>query len=447
MANKQPKKGSSQSALNEALNELAKGHTEALQNLLSTSGMSTSIKLNMDAQKVIGNMPTPSVLPQNSSNQLSGQNMALSFSQQLTGYYNPPSPPSLGKPKFQRGDQVTVRAGKTVWTVSQSIDPTTVYVNEWIYALEHPTKGRIKEFESDLKLADKAIQTPVKPKAKVDFDTVVIEDEKRQQILEALEQINQHTLIFEQWGFSETIEKGTGVSMLFYGSPGTGKTLMAQAIANKLDYKLKVISTADIESSAPGEAERNIRKHFKKAKGGKTILLFDECDSLIYTRQNVGPILSAQINELLSQIERFDGITLFTTNRLGTLDEALNRRLALKLEFAMPSQEQRAEIWKRMIPKQAPLDKDVDFHRLAVVELSGGYIKNAVLRAARMAAIEKVPDKKKKIAMKHLVKALTQEAKAMMEFEDARDDYMHGFGRVVGNTLQRGRGTIQKEIA
>lgn len=269
-----------------------------------------------------------------------------------------------------------------------------------------------------------------KKKAKVEFETVIVAEDKKDQILEALEQVNQADLIFDVWGFGDTIEKGKGVSLLFYGPPGTGKTLMAQAIANKLDRKLKIIGTADVESSAPGEAERNIRKHFKDAKDNNAILLFDECDSLIYNRQHVGPIMGAQINELLSQLERFDGVTIFTTNRLGTLDEAVNRRLALKLEFDMPDRDQRAKIWERMIPKRAPIAKDVDYHKLAGVEITGGYIKNAVLRAARMAATEKLDDDKKQLQMKHFVKALKLEAESMMSFEDARSEHNRGIGVV-----------------
>lgn len=326
------------------------------------------------------------------------------------------------------GSQVTVRTGKTIWTVVRTEvdnDPYSGYSH--LYYLEDAGGRQTRERESDLKVA--AGNAMPKGKAQVDFDTVIIAPEKREQILQALEQINQANLIFETWGFGETIEKGRGVSMLFYGPPGTGKTLMAQAIANKLGYVLKVISTADIESSAPGEAERNIRKHFKEAKDGKTMLLFDECDSLIYTRANVGPILSAQINELLSQIERFDGITLFTTNRLGTLDEAVNRRLALKLEFAMPTVEERIEIWKRMFPEKAPVADDVDWKKLASVEMSGGYIKNAVLRAARMAAIEAIPDDQKEIKMAHIKKALKLEAQSMLEFQQATAEQQGKIGR------------------
>lgn len=343
-------------------------------------------------------------------------------------------------PKFENGAKVTVRNGKTIWTVVRS-EPYNYFdgftnKTSHLYFLASDTGQQTREAEPELKSVAEA------QKAKVDFDSVVISQEKRDQILEALEQVNQSDLIFNKWGFGDTIEKGRGVSMLFYGPPGTGKTLMGQAIANKLDKTLSVISTADVESSAPGEAERNIRKHFKEAKEKGNILLFDECDSLIYSRAGTGPIMSAQVNELLSQIERFDGITLFTTNRLGTLDEAVNRRLALKLEFSMPSPEERAEIWRRMFPEAAPLDADIDWMLLADFEITGGYIKNAVLRAARMAATEQLPDEKKTIKMKHLKKALRFEVESMMEFESARNKHEGNIGHTV--TTSNGRKIVKK---
>jgi SpoVK/Ycf46/Vps4 family AAA+-type ATPase len=330
-------------------------------------------------------------------------------------------------PKFKDDDLVTVRSGSTIWRIVNCEGRNRYGEVTYILQDQKRSDRQVQETENDLKLSESASSGL---KAKIDFATVVMSDGKRDQILEALEQIHQYDLIFEKWGFGETIEKGRGVSMLFYGPPGTGKTLVCQAIANKLGKTLNIISTADIESSAPGEAERNIRKHFKEAKEKGSILLFDECDSLIYTRQNVGPILSAQINELLSQIERFEGLTLFTTNRLGTLDEAVNRRLALKLEFEMPNPAERAEIWKRMFPTQAPVAKDVDWDRLAIIEVTGGYIKNAVLRAARMAAIEKIEDHKKEIKMEHLVKALKLETSSMIDFESAREAQEKGVGYV-----------------
>ena len=350
-------------------------------------------------------------------------------------------------PKFNVGDRVTVRTGKTVYAVKSVSVEYSHYSSSYDvrYRLVSAQNREVTEDEDDLKAYADVPPIEAKPKVVVNFDTVIIADEKRQQILEALEQINQTELIFTKWGFGETIEKGKGVSLLFWGPPGTGKTLMAQAIANKLGKKLKVIASADVESSAPGQAERNIRQHFKEAKEkNDTVLLFDECDSLLYSREGVGAILGAQINELLSQLERYDGVTIFTTNRLGTLDEAVNRRLALKLEFDMPTLEQRAEIWQRMFPKACPLDKDIDWMRLAIVEVTGGYIKNAVLRAARMAAAEKVPDSKKKISMAHLIQAIKLEAESMVRFEEVREAHVAPQGHL---GLRRGYGGLTKEAA
>jgi len=404
-----------------------------LQELMNQGGLSTSSSsgaLTQDLLREAMNQLKAAPQPQRGSWGDMTQGQTIRF----TEYTAPPRPQPMQPPKFNIGDKVTVRRGETVFTVHHFQQERDQYAGGVFiqYFLENPATGaQTREPEQDLKPYDEVAARAI-PKPKVDFNTVVIADEKREQILEALEQVNQSDLIFKDWGFGETIEKGRGVSMLFYGPPGTGKTLMAQAIANKMEKTLKVISTADIESSAPGEAERNIRKHFADAKDGKTILLFDECDSLIFNRANTGPILGAQINELLSQIEKFDGITLFTTNRLGTLDEAVNRRLALKLEFGMPSPEERVEIWKRMFPKKAPLGKDIDWELLAEFEITGGYIKNAVLRAARAAATEPIANRNKKIEMKHLKKALRFELQSMSDFEDARDVEEHRNMRTVG---------------
>lgn len=267
----------------------------------------------------------------------------------------------------------------------------------------------------------------------VKLESVIVSDEKVEQIKAAISQLEHHDTIFNKWGFSEVFEKGTAVSLLFHGIPGTGKTLMAQAIADSLDMDLRIVGTADIESSEPGGAERVIKKVFKIAgirnaiKSGMSfseinekfdvdmnndpeevvnpftkevtkipknerlygrpqILLFDECDSLLIDRGTVGVILAAQINTLLSEIERFEGIVIFTTNRLGKLDSALERRIAAKIEFEFPNQAQRKAIWRRMIPKKAPIAKDVKLQDLSEFPLVGGNIKNAVLNAARDAA-------------------------------------------------------------
>lgn len=266
-----------------------------------------------------------------------------------------------------------------------------------------------------------------KPKPKLTLESVVMSENKRNQIRSAISQIDNNKIIFDDWGFSEVFEKGTAVTLLFYGIPGTGKTLTAQAIANELNADLKIYGTAEIQSSEPGGAERAMKEIFKKAKdffndNKKTqVILFDECDSLLVDRNEVGSILGAQINTLLSEIERHEGVILFTTNRLGKLDPALERRISAKIEFEFPNETQRAEIWKRLIPKKAPIDTDVNFANLAEYTLAGGNIKNAVLNAVRTAAYEK----SSKIQAKHFTQAIEHELEALRAFIDAYEGAPH----------------------
>ena len=255
----------------------------------------------------------------------------------------------------------------------------------------------------------------------VSFDSVILHQDKKQAILDAIKQVDNHGLIFQQWGFDSVFEKGTAVALLFFGPPGTGKTLMAQAIADRFSYNLKLISTAEIETPEPGGAERNIKAAFESA-GEDTVLLFDECDSLISSRKHMGSILAAQVNCLLTELEHYKGIVVFTTNRIEALDEAFDRRLALKVEFDMPDAEHRERIWKRMFPPQAPLADDVDFAELATVEIAGGHIKNVVIQAARMAANLDIPNEEKKITQAILVEALTREVEGNVAFTEAKEN-------------------------
>lgn len=272
-----------------------------------------------------------------------------------------------------------------------------------------------------------------KKECKVEFDSVIMPDEKREQIKAAISQMDNNKLIFDTWGFGKIFEKGTAVSMLFYGVPGTGKTLMAQAIADKLGQKLLIVGPAEIETSTPGGAERNIKRHFKIAmakarpqtgetdkdgnpiegKEEKHVLLFDECDSLITNRDNVGVIMRGQINTLLSELETYNGIVIFTTNSIHQLDPAMERRITAKVEFEFPDQDMRKKIWKRMIPKECPIDKDVDFDKLAEFPFAGGNIKNIVLNAARHAAYTGL----KKLNWDSFMSAMEREAVGLKAFE------------------------------
>lgn len=151
----------------------------------------------------------------------------------------------------------------------------------------------------------------------------------------------------------------------------------------------------------------------------KHVLLFDECDSLITDRNRVGMILAGQINTILSELERFEGVVVFTTNRLGALDPAIERRLSAKIEFAFPNARARLDIWKRMIPKKAPVDEGVDLEELAKIPLTGGHIKNAVLNAAREAAYREST----KITQECFLASIEKELEAAQRFDTAFDQF------------------------
>lgn len=276
------------------------------------------------------------------------------------------------------------------------------------------------------------------PPAKVTFDSVILDDGRKGQIMSAISQLEYTKKIFDEWGFGDIFEKGTAVTLLFWGIPGTGKTLMAQAVADYLNYKLKIYQTADIETAEPGGAERNLREIFRKTKGAKEVILFDECDSLLMDRNDIGPILGAQVNALLTEIEKFDGVIVFTTNRLGKLDPALERRISTKIEFPFPPLEARKAIWLRMIPKKAPMDKNVDFDKLAEYPLTGGNIKNAVLNAVRTAVYQK----KDAISMDHFVEAIEKEMEALQQFVGEIDKQTHQH-MISPEDYHRGTGTLR----
>jgi len=229
------------------------------------------------------------------------------------------------------------------------------------------------------------------------LDRVVLPDGHKRAILETLTQEHEENnrILFEDWGFGEGFEKGKGIIFLFYGIPGTGKTMCAEMMAKYLNKDHIMMGNADVQSSVPGQAERNIKKIFADAKSGKYIVIIDECDTLLYNRNSVGAIMAGEINCLLSEIERFDGVVVLTSNRNHKLDPALERRIALKLEFPSPSQEIRKRIWKKLIPDTCPLHKNVSYTKLAAHNLCGGNIKNIIFSAAR----KTLHDKRRKVRM------------------------------------------------
>lgn len=247
------------------------------------------------------------------------------------------------------------------------------------------------------------------------FNDVVLPPETRQELYEALTQIEKHRLIFSNWGLGERHPTGDGLVFNFAGPPGTGKTICAEAVAYTLGRKLLRVSYAELESCWAGETGKNIRQVFREARTADAVLFFDEADSVATRRfSNVAGGYEREANQtvniLLKEVEEHDGVIIFATNLASNFDPAFERRIRTHILFRVPSATERERIWKVQVhPDKTPLGEDVDFHALAQqFELTGGNIRNAVLKAAQIAAAEEGPDERKRIHQRHFQLAVSQ---------------------------------------
>lgn len=212
------------------------------------------------------------------------------------------------------------------------------------------------------------------PAEKQKFDEILLYSEEREGI-------------YNDWGFGEKFPYGRGLSVLFYGPPGTGKTMGATIIASALGLDLFRIDLSRITSRYVGETEKNLARVFDEAERGRVMLLFDEADSLFTkrteVRNSVDRYANLEVAFLLQRMENFEGVTVLTTNVEHNLDDAFKRRIRYRIYFPMPDDETRARLWKSFIPKSAPVEPNIPFELLGeYFEITGGHIKQAVLRAA-----------------------------------------------------------------
>jgi SpoVK/Ycf46/Vps4 family AAA+-type ATPase len=223
------------------------------------------------------------------------------------------------------------------------------------------------------------------------WEDLVLPEKTLQSLQELIAQYRNQHRVFSEWGFSSKVPYGRGLSALFHGPPGTGKTMVAGVIARSLGLELYKIDLSRVVDKYIGETEKNLGRIFDEAARSRAILLFDEADSLFSKRTAVKSshdrYANLETNYLLQRIESFDGVCLLTSNFEKSIDDAFKRRLRFKIAFPFPDHVERRRLWEGMIPVQAALAPDVDFGRLAAdFEMTGGHIKNAVLRGAFAAA-------------------------------------------------------------
>ncbi len=226
------------------------------------------------------------------------------------------------------------------------------------------------------------------------FADVILPPKTRQTLEQALAQVRNHDLIFRQWGLGERHATGLGLAFNFAGPPGTGKTICAEAIAQALGRSLLVVRYSEMESMWAGETPKNVAAVFRVADEQGAVLFFDEADAIAARRSTSSALQPIQresnttVNVLLRELESFNGVVIFATNLAANFDPAFERRIRTHVMFERPGAVEREQIWCVQIhPDKTPLAADVDFHVLAeLFGASGGEIKNAVLKAAAMAA-------------------------------------------------------------
>lgn len=221
------------------------------------------------------------------------------------------------------------------------------------------------------------------------LDDIYLPQSVREQITEALLLVKNHDTLFNVWGLENTVKKGTGLVFNFYGPPGTGKSITAEAIAKEIGRAVMLVNYPNLESKYVGETPKNIQKVFADAKQRDAVLVFDEADSFLGKRltsvtQAADYGVNVTRSTMFMEIEKYNGIVIFTTNLVRNYDAAFMRRILASVEFTMPDQNGRQVIWELLLPPAMPLGDSVNPAVLAerYEDLSGADIKDAILLAA-----------------------------------------------------------------
>jgi hypothetical protein len=247
----------------------------------------------------------------------------------------------------------------------------------------------------------------VRPRA--EWGDLVLHRNLMAQLHEAVDRLMLQSRVLDDWGFLKNRAGTRGVRLLFAGPPGTGKTLSAEVLAHSVDADLLVVDVSRVVSKWVGETEKNLAAVFDAAENSQAVLFFDEADALFSKRTEVSDAHDRYANletaYLLQRLERFEGLAILATNLRQNIDAAFVRRLEFVLEFAEPDREQRAALWKRHMPADAPLDRDLNFYELAALyPVVGGVIRNAAVAAAFRAAADGMP-----LCRNHFIHAIQRE--------------------------------------
>ncbi len=240
------------------------------------------------------------------------------------------------------------------------------------------------------------------------WDDLVLPELQKQTLRHLAAQVRQRMKVYETWGFSAKGRRGLGVSALFTGESGTGKTLAAEVVAHELGLDVYRVDLSAVVSKYIGETEKNLKQVFDAAEEGGVLLLFDEADALFGKRGEVKDshdrYANIEVGYLLQRMETYQGLAILTTNLKSALDKAFQRRLRFTVHFPFPDAAQREAIWSRIFPAATPT-QGLDPKKLAQLNVPGGNIRNIALNAAFLAAQAGKP-----VDMAHLAEAAGLEA-------------------------------------
>jgi hypothetical protein len=229
---------------------------------------------------------------------------------------------------------------------------------------------------------------------KATWNDIVLPAEDISLLHQIADQVRQRSTVYQDWGFDRRMNRGMGISALFAGESGTGKTMAAEVIAKDLRLDLYRIDLSAVVNKYIGETEKNLRRLFDAAEDGGAILFFDEADALFGKRSEVKDshdrYANIEINYLLQRLEAYRGLAILATNLKSSLDAAFMRRLRFIVNFPFPGKEERKTIWQKVFPPQTPTAA-LDCDRLAKLNLTGGNIHNIALNAAFLAAQARTP--------------------------------------------------------
>ncbi len=239
------------------------------------------------------------------------------------------------------------------------------------------------------------------------WDDLVLPQAQSELLRTIAAHVRHRAQVYDAWGFREAGARGLGISALFAGVSGTGKTMAAEVLARELRLDLYRIDLSQVVSKYIGETEKNLRRVFDAAEESATILLFDEADALFGKRTEIRDshdrYANIEVSYLLQRMEAYRGLAILTTNMRNALDPAFLRRLRFVVEFPFPGTAQRQEIWRRVFPARTPVGA-LDAARLAQLNVSGGTVRNIALNAAFLAA-----EARARVDMSHVLRAARSE--------------------------------------